>query len=125
MIDLLFVLRILNFFLVGTSCASAICLIFKLIENYFLGNCKKETLRLGLIFVVVSLGTYCTEEKMYSELRVKAETEYVIYLDGKEVEADTIEFRQYSFYINYDQKAIMLTPKRNYSYRYVSIPIIH
>lgn len=68
---------------------------------------------------------FCTEEKIYSELRIKAETEYAVYLDGQEVDANTISFRQYYFSINDEEKVIMLTSKRNYSYRFFPIPILH
>lgn len=85
---------------------------------------KKLLVYAGLFIVTLSLALFCREQ-YFNELNNMADSGYVVYLDGQEVNADKISFSQYSISINDEDKTIKLAEKKYRSRPFFYIPILH
>lgn len=122
--DFIFVATILKIILFGLIVKTTIE-IFEILIDIIQNGFQKKILLHVLILILVAGGLTFANKITYSDLRAKAQKGYSIYLDGQEVDVDTISFSQYDYFVNYEDKVITLTHKRQSSFRYLTIPIIH
>lgn len=74
-----------------------------------------------MLFGVFSIASLFAQAQSYVELKHMADTEYAVYLDGQEVNADKVAFSQYSISIDAENKEILLSQKKSSGIRYIPI----
>lgn len=108
---------------IGTVCYGSLILR----KNYRNGEpmCKplgKTALGLLIVFSMVFL-TIVTTNKSYNALYEKIDEGYVVYMDGQEIDANTISFSQYDVRVSNEKEAIYISPKKN-STRSIFVPFV-
>lgn len=74
-----------------------------------------------VLFGVFTIAACLAQAQTYVELKHMADTEYAIYLDGQEVDADKVAFWQYSISVDEENKEIFLSQKKQSGIRYIPI----
>ena len=78
---------------------------------------------IALISVVILFGSFFLGIKRYDTLDARVSEGYAIYLDGQQVDAETISFSQYKISINDTNKTIYLTQKNERWNNYMPVII--